>query len=56
MKLPVLRVRPAPFSVFTAVNASAQPPCGKARVESHRNKHGERTEASSETSALDPRP
>jgi len=40
MKLLVLGVCLAFLSAFTAVDVSAQPPCGKVWVEGHYNKYG----------------
>ncbi len=40
MKLLVFSVCLALLSVFTTVDASAHPPCGKVRVEGHHDKHG----------------
>ena len=40
MKLLVFSVCLALLSVFTAVDVSAHPPCGKVWVDGHHNKHG----------------
>ena len=40
MKLLVFGICLALLSAFTAVDASARPPCGKVWVEGHYNRHG----------------
>jgi len=40
MKLLIFAVSLALLSVFTTVDVSARPPCGKVWVEGHHNKHG----------------